>query len=111
MDITKINCIPVICSKCDTVMQSYEPGLGPRARTLFQSRHTYLKCLRNLPVCVEITPENTRSMTKNDTILTYLPALLTANTFLKMASSQHWKNLENGIYCKFTFERQKNTKL
>lgn len=59
MDITKINWILVICSKCDTVMQSYEPGPAAKTTTtLSEGKHaTQLTILRNLQVCVEIKPQ------------------------------------------------------
>lgn len=56
MDTTNINWILVIWSKCDTVMQSYEPGSATNtAVTLFCSKYaTYLAILCNKHVCVEI---------------------------------------------------------
>lgn len=42
VDITKINWIPVICSKCDTVMWSYESGSAARNTMTVLAEHTML---------------------------------------------------------------------
>lgn len=51
VDITKINWILVICSKCDSVIQSYEPG-----SVLKQTSHPL--DLHDWQVCTEATAQS-----------------------------------------------------